>query len=196
MLTPLEYRGRSGRQKTVNPSDSVTLASLVLKHGYNVLLTLINYRDSATSGSELCGPGIYPNATGASMDQPSIFSATLGLAYPWQISRVEISTEQPRLDIYIVFEQSLSMTCPSCGSDATICGMSEQSWHHGDFFKKEAFLHVAMPMLRCDAECGCIKTPVPWSSASSRFILREDPLLPACASCTRSGKAFIPDPNS
>ncbi len=109
------------------------------------------------------------------MDQPSIFSSTLGLATPWQITRVDVSKEHPRFDIYISCNQSVSMPCPLCGQDATICGLAQQSWHHDDFFSKDAYLHVAVPVVRCKTPCGVHKVRVPWSHPGSRFVLVNDP---------------------
>lgn len=120
------------------------------------------------------------------MNQPSIFSSMLGLAHPWQITQVEISTDRPRIDIFITCRQSLTMQCPSCGIDAKICGMAEQSWHHSDFFNKEAYLHVTVPVLHCHESCGCIKTNGPWASPGSRFILRSDSLPAVCSTCANS----------
>lgn len=61
------------------------------------------------------------------MDQPSIFSSTLGLATPWHITRVVVSKELPRFDIYICCNQAASMPCPLCGQEAQICGEAQQS---------------------------------------------------------------------
>jgi len=108
------------------------------------------------------------------MDQPSIFSSTLGLATPWQITKVDVSKESPRFDIYISCNQSVAMPCPVCGQKANVCGIAQQSWHHGDFFNKDAYLHANVPMVRCNPHCGVQKVTVPWSRPGSRFILVSD----------------------
>lgn len=121
------------------------------------------------------------------MEQPSIFSSTLGLTRPWKITRVEVATEQPRLDIYIYCNRFKTMPCPSCGKKAVVCGSTVQSWYHGDFFNKEAYLHAEVPVLRCVDSCGCIRATIPWSHPGSRFILQKDTLSPACADCQKTG---------
>lgn len=105
------------------------------------------------------------------MDHPSIFSSTLGLSTPWKITVVDVSDQYPRLDIYIICKHSVSIPCPSCGKGAKISAVSDESWHHTDFFNKEAYLHVKVPVVTCDSSCGCHKLDVPWSKPGSRFTL-------------------------
>jgi transposase len=129
------------------------------------------------------------------MDQPSIFSSTLGLSTPWRITKVEVSKETARLDIYISCCHSFSMTCPSCGNEARVCRLSDESWHHTDFFNKEAFIHAKVPLITCDNPCGCLKIQVPWSKPGSRFIRIKETLPTSCTSCNKAGTFGLINPS-
>ena len=105
------------------------------------------------------------------MDQPSIFSATLGLSYPWQMTSINFGTDAKRVDIYIDLAHGCIMICPKCGSEAKISGMEAETWFHSNFFNYAAYLHAKVPRLEC---CGGI-SPLerPWSRAGSRFVPLE-----------------------
>jgi transposase len=108
------------------------------------------------------------------MDQSSIFSAALGLSTSWRIKVVDVSQKDPRIDIYIISNHSALLPCPVCGKEARISSISDESWHHSDFFHKDAYVHIKVPVVTCDSSCGCHKLNAPWSKSGSRFILLKD----------------------
>jgi len=107
------------------------------------------------------------------MDHPAIFSATLGLSHPWQVTAVTIVKEEGRLDITVAYAAG-SLPCPECGRHRP-CHVSEsETWEHGDFFSYQTFLHARVPRAE---RCSCGNdAPIgrPWCRGGSKFVLVED----------------------
>jgi transposase len=106
------------------------------------------------------------------MEHPPIFSATLGLSYPWQIQAVTFAKVENRLDISIVYTHGSPLICPTCGVAGKCCSEENEIWFHEDFFKYETYLHVRVPRLECSC-CGILPIERPWSRVGSRFILMQ-----------------------
>ena len=102
------------------------------------------------------------------MDQHKIFSATLGLHRPWEIQKISISEEEKRMDIAISVTNS-SITCPTCGKSVELCDETSEMWHHDNFFRYAAYLHVRVPVVKC-ACCGVCMIERPWSRLGSKFV--------------------------
>jgi hypothetical protein len=108
------------------------------------------------------------------MDQNSIFAATLGLSAPWQITAIKINREEQRLDISVNYNAEHLPHCPICGLQASSCSIRNETWHHSDFFQFAAFLHTRVPVVECTRGCGsCALTP-PWDRSDSRFIRLDE----------------------
>ena len=103
------------------------------------------------------------------MELPTIFSSTLGLSLPWQITSVSFAKEEKRLDINVDFLDNNSLPCPCCGTGGVPCQKKTETWYHDDFFRYETYLHAHVPHIEC---CGNI-IPVerPWSRVGSKFAL-------------------------
>lgn len=104
------------------------------------------------------------------MKHPEIFSATLGLVPPWQITSVEFAQKGNRLDITVEYRGEGMMNCNSCGSISESHGAVIETWRHGDFFHHETFLHARVPRLCCP-NCGDSRVERPWSRQGSKFHL-------------------------
>lgn len=104
------------------------------------------------------------------MDHPGIFSATLGLTPPWQITSVIFAHDVKRLDITLEYCGEGRSNCACCGSTAEILGSFTETWRHGNFFNHETFLHAKVPRLCC-RECGGSRVDRPWSRQGSKFRL-------------------------
>lgn len=107
------------------------------------------------------------------MEHAKIFSATLGLSYPWQITDVALSKGEKRLDITVHYSLDGSMSCPICGAEVKFLPPETELWHHHDFFRYSTFLHAFVPRIQC--RCGVCHLERPWSRTGSRFALVPGP---------------------
>jgi hypothetical protein len=105
------------------------------------------------------------------MELPTIFSSTLGLSPPWQISAVSFAKDEKRLDITVDYLNENILPCPFCGAKTSRCLMTSETWFHEDFFRYATYLHARVPHFEC---CGAI-VPVerPWMNSGSKFTQTE-----------------------
>ena len=104
------------------------------------------------------------------MQHPEIFSATLGLHHPWQITDVTFAKEEGRLDITVALAGEGVIICPTCGQEGATCATARETWFHADFFRYQTYLHACVPNVECSC-CGVSQLERPWSRAGSRFAL-------------------------
>ncbi len=104
------------------------------------------------------------------MDQPAIFSATLGLSHTWQITAVSFSNEEKRMDITVDFAYCGNFACPTCGEEVKTCSTENETWFHSNFFRYATYLHARVPHIECSC-CGICKVERPWSREGSKFTL-------------------------
>ncbi len=104
------------------------------------------------------------------MEQPAIFSATLGLSHPWQITSVSFSKDEKRLDITVAFAHNGNLACPTCGAEGSSQEAMSETWYHNDFFRYATYLHARVPRSECTC-CGIFTVTRPWSREGSRFSL-------------------------
>lgn len=106
------------------------------------------------------------------MEQMSIFSATLGLSPPWQVTSAEFAYDTNRLDIKIEYALGNPLDCPLCGGKGTgyHAETSAELWYHDDFLRYATYLHALVPLMAC---CCGGRFPLerPWSRTGSRFSL-------------------------
>ena len=55
------------------------------------------------------------------MGELALFSATLGLSPPWQVTSVTFTKGSNRLDISVEYEQAMPLLCPTCCTRGAIC---------------------------------------------------------------------------
>ena len=104
------------------------------------------------------------------MDPETLFGLALGLTPPWQVRRIEFSTETARLDIYLDFPRGATFRCPACGvAEAKAYDTAEEAWRHLNFFQYEAYLHARAPRVQCPGACGIKTVEVPWARSDSGF---------------------------
>ena len=104
------------------------------------------------------------------MDQHKIFSSTLGLHDPWQISAIKFSRTEKRLDISITCTPDDEFVCPICGETVLAVDQVDETWHHSDFFQYATYLHARVPRVTCPC-CGVCTAERPWSRGGSKFVL-------------------------
>jgi hypothetical protein len=101
------------------------------------------------------------------MDQLTIFSATLGLSLPWQVTSVSFDSESNRLDICVEYTQGSPLVCPLCGAQGASCSETRETWYHKDFLRYGTYLHARVPQVDCCS--GLVPLERPWCRAGSKF---------------------------
>lgn len=100
----------------------------------------------------------------------ALFTAALGLSAPWEVTEVRFDPDAGRIDFDIVFAPGSRFACPACGAEAqAVHDTRQRSWRHLHFFQYQAFIHAALPRVRC---AHCAKTTqvnVPWARPGSGF---------------------------
>jgi len=104
------------------------------------------------------------------MEQMAIFSATLGLSPPWQVTSASFATGSNRLDIGIEYGRGSALDCPLCGGKGTSfpAETAEETWYHDDFLRYVTYLHARVPLMACCCG-GRFHLERPWSRAGSKF---------------------------
>jgi transposase len=106
-----------------------------------------------------------------------LFTVALGLQSPWVVDDIRFEPEQGEIHFELQC-QSQRLGCPSCGAGGQrIHDRLKRSWQHLHFFQYRAFLHAAVPRVKCEG-CGKVsQVPVPWARPGSGFTLLMDALV-------------------
>jgi len=118
------------------------------------------------------------------MHLPGIFSATLGLTKPWEVTDIIFSNDCKRLDITIGYESDIQCECPHTKQPCTSMGTEISTWFRNDFFNYETYLSARIP----GTSCGNPTTRVnpPWSQKGSRFVLLDYTAPVSSTPCPRN----------
>jgi hypothetical protein len=115
------------------------------------------------------------------MDQPHIFSATLGLFAPWHITAITFSDREKRIDITVETQSGETVSCPLCGADVPPGAAHFETWKHHNFFSHTAFIHIRIPCICCPHCNDTHVLPVPWAGEGSNFVRLDDNPAPTAA---------------
>ena len=100
-----------------------------------------------------------------------LFTTAFGLQAPWAVQEVELNTAKHRIDFHVCMEEK-RLACPACGTEGqAIHDRVQRSWRHLDFFQFEAWLHAAVPRVKCNACKKTTQVMVPWAREGSGFTL-------------------------
>ena len=99
-----------------------------------------------------------------------LFRVALGLAEPWEVSKIEFSEEEHQLDLSLDFPAGSRFACPQCGAGCGVYDTAERTWRHLNFFEHKTFLHARQPRIEC-AEHGVKTVEVPWARPGAGFTL-------------------------
>lgn len=112
----------------------------------------------------------------------ALFTQALGLESPWEVSRIEFSPEQHRIDFHVISQPSARHACGACNAEGTsVYDRKERTWRHLDFFQYEAYIHAEVPRVKC-RDCGKVtQVEVPWARPGSRFTLLFEAFVVALA---------------
>jgi transposase len=104
------------------------------------------------------------------MNQPEIFSATIGLSLPWEMKTVSISEVEKRIDFTVDFRSSSGFACPCCGAAGKTDGVECETWVNNNYLGHIAYLHARVPCIVCEC-CGTKRVELPWARPGSGFTL-------------------------
>lgn len=104
------------------------------------------------------------------MDDRTLYATILGIAAPWDVTRVELDDRVKVVHVWLEERRGTSFACPTCQTGAPLYDHVERSWRHLDTCQYETRLHARIPRIECPTH-GVKTVPVPWASAHSRFTL-------------------------
>ncbi len=110
-----------------------------------------------------------------------LFKQALGLEGPFEVVKVEFSSTDKRLDIYLDFPRGSVFKCPQCGeTDVTAYDTEDKTWRHLNFFEHQAYLHCRVPRINCP-QCGVKRLTLSWARPGSGFTLLFEALIMSLA---------------
>lgn len=123
----------------------------------------------------------------------------LGLDAAWEVSKVDLSLEENRVDI-LVTHVGGPVACPECEGVCSIADHApERSWRHLDTMQFETLLRARTPRANCST-CGMKTITVPWAGKHSRFTLMFEAfaigVLQACGNVKSAAQLIGLDWNS
>src|SRR5712691_8870257 len=105
------------------------------------------------------------------MRDTELYRHILGIESPWTVSKVELSMEKQRVDVWAEHKASASFTCPECEGAAGLHDHAEERvWRHLDTCQLSTYLHARVPRVNCPKH-GVRQVSVSWAEARSRFTL-------------------------
>jgi transposase len=110
------------------------------------------------------------------MDERGLFRMALGLEEPWDVTKIEFSAEEQRLDIHLDFPRGSKFACPECRAACGVYDTAEQSWRHLNFFQHTTYLHARHPRVECESH-GVKRVMVPWARPGAGFTLLFEALI-------------------
>jgi transposase len=103
------------------------------------------------------------------MRDTELYRHVLGLESPWEVSRVELSAEGERIDVWVDHPRGTRWKCPECDVMLpTYDHAEEREWRHLDTCQFLTYLHARTPRVECP-EHGVLRVRLPWAEPMSRF---------------------------
>jgi transposase len=126
------------------------------------------------------------------MRDTELYRHVLGLESPWEVSRVELSAEGERIDVWVDHPRGTRWKCPECDVMLpTYDHAEEREWRHLDTCQFLTYLHARTPRVECP-EHGVLRVRLPWAEPMSRFtILFERLAIDVLKECDVLGAARL-----
>ncbi len=103
------------------------------------------------------------------MRDTELYRHVLGLEAPWEVSRVDLSAEGERIDVWVDHPRRTRWKCPECDLVLpTYDHAEEREWRHLDTCQFLTYLHARPPRVECP-EHGVLRIRLPWAEPMSRF---------------------------
>jgi transposase len=110
------------------------------------------------------------------MQDTKLFETILGLTRPWHIARVDLKTDEQRVELWVEHDAT-RWPCPDCGD--LLPGWDhaeERTWRHLDTCQFQTHVHAQVPRVQCPTH-GVKQVRVPWAEPRSRFTLLMERLI-------------------
>jgi transposase len=126
------------------------------------------------------------------MRDTELYRHVLGLESPWEVSRVDLSAEGERIDVWVDHPKGTRWKCPECDVMLpTYDHAEEREWRHLDTCQFLTYLHARTPRVECP-EHGVLRVRLPWAEPMSRFtILFERLAIDVLKECDVLGAARL-----
>jgi transposase len=99
----------------------------------------------------------------------SAFARLLKVAFPWQITKVEIQHNTMVSDVYIDYGYGSKFPCPECGKECPVHDGSYQRWRYLDLFDYRCYLNIKIPRTRCKEHKIKVVSSVPWGRLGTHY---------------------------
>ena len=110
-----------------------------------------------------------------------LFKQALNIDEPFEVIKIEFSSSDKQLDIYLDFPRGSVFKCPHCGEKGvTTYDTEDKTWRHLNFFQHQAYLHCRVPRIDCP-KCGVKQLTLSWARPGSGFTLLFEALIMALA---------------
>ena len=126
------------------------------------------------------------------MRDTELYRHLLGLVAPWEVERVDLSTTDGRVEVWVAHPKRTRFTCPDCERELAVYDHSEErAWRHLDSCAFLTFLHASAPRVKCP-EHGVRQVRVPWAEPHSRFtVLFERLAIDVLGACDVNAAAGL-----
>lgn len=114
------------------------------------------------------------------MNSTEIFTLALGLQGPWEITKVDITSDQDKLqalNIHIGFKKG-SKFKDALGVNCPVHDTKKKTWRHLNFFEHTSLIHCSVPRIRTSEDTVRL-VDVPWARQGSGFTLLFEALAMA-----------------
>ena len=126
------------------------------------------------------------------MRDTELYRHLLGLVAPWEVSRVELSVDGGRVDVWAEHSKRTRFACPECGTELFVYDHGEErAWRHLDSCAFLTYLHARPPRVECPTH-GVRQVALPWAEPMSRFtVLFERLAIDVLKECDVEGAARL-----
>ncbi len=126
------------------------------------------------------------------MRDTELYRHLLGLLPAWEVSRIEMSVDDKRVDVWAEHPKRTRFTCPECDRELPVYDHGEErSWRHLDSCAFLTYLHARPPRVECPTH-GVRQVALPWAEPMSRFtVLFERLAIDVLKECDVEGAAGL-----
>ena len=98
------------------------------------------------------------------MNDTELYRQILGLVEPWQVSRVDLSAESVRIDVWVDHPRRTPFACSQCERELPVYDHAdEREWRHLDSCQFLTYLHARPPRVSCP-EHGVVQVRLLWAA--------------------------------